>query len=53
MSVKECEYHTWVLWADQKLNECEECGATEVADPDDVAEQFRLLAETDKLAEEK
>lgn len=50
---KECEYHTWVLWTDQKLNECEECGAVEPADPDDVAEQFRLLAETDKLAEEK
>lgn len=50
---KECEYHTWVLWTDQKLNECEECGAVEPADPDDVAEQYRLLAETDKLAKEK
>ena len=50
---QECEYHTWVLWTDQNLNECEECGATEVADPDDVAEQYRLLAETKKIAEEK
>lgn len=49
---KGCEVHTWALWADQNLNECEECGATETADPDDVAEQFRLLAETDKLAKE-
>jgi len=28
-------------------NWCEECGATEPADPEDVAEQIRLLGEND------
>ena len=47
MTNKECEFHTWNLWTYENLNKCEECGATEPADPDDIAEQHRLLAELD------
>ena len=47
----ECEIHTWVLQmniANTPIrNYCEECGATEEADPNDIAEQQRLLAELD------
>lgn len=45
----ECEFHTWVLQLNMPntpvQNLCEECGATEPADPHDVAEQMRLLGE--------
>jgi len=41
---KNCETHTWTLWLADKENRCEECGATEPADPGDIAEQQRLLA---------
>lgn len=45
----ECETHTWVLQINMPntptRNYCEECGATEPADPEDVAEQLRLLEE--------
>lgn len=45
----ECETHTWVLQMNMPntptRNYCEECGATEPADPNDVAEQLRLLGE--------
>jgi hypothetical protein len=45
----ECEYHTWTLQMNiantPAQNYCEECGATEPADPEDVAEQIRLLGE--------
>jgi hypothetical protein len=45
----ECENHTWVLQMNLPnipiRNYCEECGAIEEADPDDVAEQIRLLGE--------
>jgi len=45
---KNCEAHTWVLQMNiantPTQNYCEECGATEPADPDDIAEQQRLLA---------
>jgi len=44
---KECEDHTWNLWLADKENRCEECGATEPADANDIAEQHRLLAELD------
>jgi hypothetical protein len=44
-----CEFHTWVLQMNiadtPEQNYCEECGATEPADPDDVAEQQRLLSQ--------
>lgn len=43
----ECEFHTWTLWLAEEMNECEECGATEPADPNDVAEHHRLLADLD------
>ena len=46
-----CETHTWVLQMNiantPTQNYCEECGATEPADPEDVAEQIRLLGEND------
>jgi hypothetical protein len=46
-----CETHTWVLQLNMPntptQNWCEECGATEPADPEDVAEQIRLLGEND------
>jgi len=45
----ECENHTWVLQMNLPnipiRNYCEECGAIEEADPEDVAEQIRLLGE--------
>ena len=45
----ECEFHAWVLQLNMPntpvQNWCEECGATEPADPHDVAEQIRLLGE--------
>lgn len=45
----ECETHTWTLQINMPntptRNYCEECGATEPADPNDVAEQLRLLGE--------
>jgi recombinational DNA repair protein (RecF pathway) len=48
---EECGTHTWVLQMNiantPTQNYCEECGATEPADPDDVAEQLRLLGEND------
>ena len=47
MTNKECEFHTWNLWTYENLNKCEECGATEPADTNDIAEQHRLLAELD------
>ena len=47
MSNETCEFHTWTLQMNManipEQNYCEECGATEPADPDDVAEQQRLL----------
>lgn len=47
----ECEDHTWTLQMNlpntPTQNWCEECGATEPADPEDVAEQIRLLGEND------
>ena len=47
----ECENHTWTLQMNLPnipiRNYCEECGAIEEADPDDVAEQLRLLGEND------
>lgn len=43
-----CEVHTWVLQMNMPnlpaRNVCEECGAVEDADPEDVAEQLRILA---------
>jgi hypothetical protein len=46
---QECEPHTWTLQLNMpntpEQNYCEECGATEPADPHDVAEQKRLLEE--------
>ena len=46
-----CENHTWVLQMNlpntPTQNYCEECGATEPADPEDVAEQIRLLGENE------
>jgi hypothetical protein len=47
--MKECEYHTLsILDVYRETVTCEECGYTEDADPDDLAEQRRLLAEMDK-----
>ncbi len=46
----ECEIHTWVLWTFRELNICEECGMSEPADPYDIAEQHRLLADIDRLS---
>ncbi len=47
----ECEYHTLgLLDVYRETVSCEECGYTEPADPDDIAEQFRLLDELDKVA---
>ena len=47
----ECENHTWTLQMNiantPTQNYCEECGATESADPEDVAEQIRLLGENE------
>jgi hypothetical protein len=47
----ECENHTWTLQMNiantPTQNYCEECGATEPADPEDVAEQIRLLGENE------
>ena len=44
-----CEYHTLgILDVYRETVTCEECGYTEDADPDDLAEQRRLLAEMDK-----
>lgn len=47
MPQEQCEFHTWTLQLNMantpEQNYCEECGATEPADPDDVAEQQRLL----------
>ena len=46
-----CENHTWTLQMNiantPTQNYCEECGATEPADPEDVAEQIRLLGENE------
>ena len=39
----ECEVHTWNLWTDRGVNVCENCGEVELADPDDIKEQHRLL----------
>lgn len=43
-----CEVHTWVLQMNMPnlptRNVCEECGAVEDTDPEDVAEQLRILA---------
>ena len=51
MTNNECEFHTWVLQLNiantPVQNYCEECGATEEADPNDIAEQLRLLGEND------
>jgi hypothetical protein len=50
--MEECEYHTWTLQMNiantPTQNYCEECGATEEADLDDVKEQLRLLREENK-----
>lgn len=49
---RECDDHTWVLQLNiantPTRNFCEMCGATEDADPHDIAEQLRLLNEIDK-----
>lgn len=47
----ECEYHILgLLDLYRETITCEDCGHTEDADPDDIAEQHRLLAELDKVA---
>lgn len=45
----ECEFHTLgtLDYYNQTVS-CDECGHTEQADPDDIAEQTRLLNELDK-----
>ena len=49
MAEKECEFHTLgTLDLYRETVSCDECGYTEDADPDDIAEQHRLLAELDK-----
>jgi len=44
-----CEFHTWVLQMNMPnlptKNVCEECGAVEDADPEDVQEQLRVLSD--------
>lgn len=49
MPKDECEFHTLgTLDLYRETVSCDECGYTEEADADDIAEQKRLLAELDK-----
>jgi hypothetical protein len=52
--LSECKHEgTLLLNTDGEVNYCEDCYFTEVADPFDIANQYRLLAENESNPEEK